>query len=143
MRLTSNVINLNKVGKFAELTIDMEETAYKAFTGIRAIDHSIFEKHLEDRASMTREQAKKQRKIMLKKGRVASMIGTAAFIGFFILCIVTATYTCVPADSFCTEKILITCGMVLVGLIWIVFVLRARYFMIREGILQFGHRMGL
>ena len=27
----------------------MEETAYKAFTGIRAIDHSIFEKHLEDR----------------------------------------------------------------------------------------------
>ena len=53
---------------------------------------------------MTREQAKKQRKIMLKKGRVASMIGTAAFIGFFILCIVTATYTCVPADSFCTEK---------------------------------------
>ena len=49
MRLTSNVINLNKVGKFAELTIDMEETAYKAFTGIRAIDHSIFEKHLEDR----------------------------------------------------------------------------------------------
>merc|ERR1711931_486988 len=51
------------VGKFAELTIDMEETAYKAFTGIRAIDHSIFQKHLEDRASMTREQAKKQRKI--------------------------------------------------------------------------------
>ena len=53
---------------------------------------------------MTREQAKKQRKIMMKKGRVASMIGTAAFIGFFILCIVTATYSCVPADSFCTEK---------------------------------------
>ena len=49
MRLTSDVVILNKVGKFAELTIDMEETAYKAFTGIRAIDHSIFEKHLEDR----------------------------------------------------------------------------------------------
>ena len=49
MQLTSNVVILNKVGKFAELTIDMEETAYKAFTGIRAIDHSIFQKHLEDR----------------------------------------------------------------------------------------------
>ena len=49
MRLTSNLAILNKVGKFAELTIDMEETAYKAFTGIRAIDHSIFQKHLEDR----------------------------------------------------------------------------------------------
>ena len=47
--MNPEIIVVNKVGKFAELTIDMEETAYKAFTGIRAIDHSIFEKHLEDR----------------------------------------------------------------------------------------------
>ena len=53
---------------------------------------------------MTRQEAKKQRKIMARKGRVASMIGTAAFIGFVILCIVTASYGCIPIDSFCIEK---------------------------------------
>ena len=54
--------------------------------------------------NMTRQESKKQRKIMARKGRVASMIGTAAFIGFVILCIVTASYGCVPVDSFCIEK---------------------------------------
>ena len=38
-----------KVGRFAELTIDMEEKFHKALTGIKAIDEPIFQKHVEAR----------------------------------------------------------------------------------------------
>ena len=31
------------------MTIDMQQTAYQAFTGIRAIDHWLFHKHIEER----------------------------------------------------------------------------------------------
>ena len=82
----------------------MYQSHVKLSTLSTLLDQKCILSYIIFRASMTREQAKKQRKIMMKKGRVASMIGTAAFIGFFILCIVTATYSCVPADSFCTEK---------------------------------------
>ena len=59
---------------------------------------------LSFRASMTRAQAKKEFKIMKRKGHVASMFATAAFIGFVVLIVFQAGYMCVPNDSYCIEK---------------------------------------
>ena len=50
LELTSDVVIQNKAGNtLAAMTIDMQQTAYQAFTGIRAIDHWLFHKHIEDR----------------------------------------------------------------------------------------------
>ena len=56
------------------------------------------------RASMTRAEAKREFKIMKRKGHVASMFATAAFIGFVVLIVFQAGYMCVPNDSYCIEK---------------------------------------
>ena len=53
---------------------------------------------------MTRAEAKREFKIMKRKGHIASMFATAAFIGFVVLIVFQAGYMCVPNDSYCIEK---------------------------------------
>ena len=45
----SVTVKSKKVGRFNELTIDMEEKFNKALTGIKAIDEPLFQKHVDAR----------------------------------------------------------------------------------------------